>query len=80
MARPIFTHELADADFSWLLTTFKENNPSVVSIEIGGLPTLMLRLTPQELQRSMIPALPDLSDSDNNPLMELPESDKVKES
>ena len=42
MVRPIYPHELADPDFSWLLTTFKENHPNFVSVEGAGLPLVLI--------------------------------------
>lgn len=42
MVRPIYPHELADPDFSWLLTTFKENHPHFISVEGAGLPLVLI--------------------------------------
>ena len=42
MARAIYTHELADPDFSWLIQNFRENNPSYGLIEISGVPLVLL--------------------------------------
>jgi hypothetical protein len=73
MARPIFTPELADADFSWLLTTFKENHPEYHAIEISGLPVVMFKVTEDEFSRALIPSLPSL------PVTAEGDSDEVKE-
>ena len=61
MARPIFTHELIDADFSWLLSTFKENHPEYFSVEVAGLPVMLFKVTTDEFKRAMIPSLVDLT-------------------
>ena len=42
MGRPIYTYELADPDFSWLISNFKENNPQHVSIESSNLPIVFI--------------------------------------
>ena len=60
MARPIFTHELADADFSWLLSTFKENHPEYVAVEVGGLAVALFKVTPEEYAKALMPSLPSL--------------------
>lgn len=55
MARPIFNHELLDPDFAWLLTTYKENNPEVVSLECFGMAVVMIKLTDKEYHRTVLP-------------------------
>lgn len=57
MARPIYNHELLDPDFSWLLTTYKENHPEFVSLECVGMPIVLFKLTDHEFHRSMLPML-----------------------
>ena len=42
MGRPVYTYELIDPDFSWLLSTFRENNPHYVSVENEFLPVVLL--------------------------------------
>lgn len=42
MGRPIFNYELGDPDFSWLISTFKENHPEYSFIETTGLPILFI--------------------------------------
>ena len=41
MGRAIYPHELTDADFSWLISTYRENNPSAVMIESPCLPVAL---------------------------------------
>jgi hypothetical protein len=43
MARPIYTHEMFDPDYSWLITRFKENNPTYVLVDIAGSPLVLLQ-------------------------------------
>lgn len=42
MGRPIFNYELGDPDFSWLISTYKENHPDHTFIETTGLPILFI--------------------------------------
>lgn len=42
MGRPIYNYELTDPDFSWLISNFKENNPSYTLIESSGLPIVFI--------------------------------------
>lgn len=56
MVRPIYMHELADPDFSWLLTTFKENHPNYISVEGAGLPLVLINIEksdPTDVQDEM---------------------------
>ena len=42
MGRPVFPNELADPDFSWLISTFQENYPQYNCIESGSLPVVFI--------------------------------------
>lgn len=53
MGRPLYPYELGDPDFSWLLSSFQENNPGWVMIESTCLPVVLLQST-----SIPIPALP----------------------
>jgi hypothetical protein len=66
MARPIFTHELTDADFSWLLSTFKENHPEYIAVEAGGLPVVMFKVTHEEFTRALMPTLSSLPEKEGD--------------
>lgn len=44
MGRAIFSYEMTDPDFSWLLTSFAENRPEFVAIDVPGLPIFFLRI------------------------------------
>jgi len=43
MGRPLYPYELGDPDFSWLLSSFQENNPGWIMIESTNLPVVMLQ-------------------------------------
>lgn len=42
MGRPIYPYELADADFSWLITNFQENFPEYSLVEDTSLPIVFI--------------------------------------
>jgi hypothetical protein len=42
MARAVYSHELIDPDFAWLIASFTENNPSYSLIEMVGLPLVLV--------------------------------------
>ena len=48
MGRPIFPYEMGDPDFSWLLTTYQENNPEFVAVEDPCLPVILVRMDDPE--------------------------------
>ena len=43
MGRPMYPHELSDPDFSWLINSFRENNPNCTVIESSCLPIVLIR-------------------------------------
>ena len=43
MGRPVYPHELADSDFSWLINSYRENNPQAVLIESSCLPLILIK-------------------------------------
>jgi hypothetical protein len=44
MGRAIFSYEMTDPDFSWLITSFAENRPEFVTVDVPGLPIFFLRI------------------------------------
>ena len=42
MGRPVFTYELGDPDFSWLVSNFQENNPEYTLLESSSLPVVFV--------------------------------------
>ncbi len=64
MVRPIYAHELCDPDFSWLLNTFRENNPEYFAIESSCLPVILINFAPElekevqhEFEKDQFPAV-----------------------
>lgn len=48
MARPLYPHELGDPDFFWLISSFREKNPTYVLLEIPSLPVVLISEERQE--------------------------------
>lgn len=46
MGRPVFNYELSDPDFSWLISSFKENNPNYAYVEASGVPIAFIGSKP----------------------------------
>jgi hypothetical protein len=42
MGRPIYSHELEDNDFKWLINSFKERRPNYVCVEASCLPVVLI--------------------------------------
>lgn len=42
MARPVYAHELIDPDFSWLISSFQENNPQYMLVDASCLPVILI--------------------------------------
>jgi hypothetical protein len=59
MARAIFSHELGDQDFQWLLSTFMEQHLCTVMVDAPCLPVILVVLTPEEKAAvSTVPSMP----------------------
>ncbi len=43
MGRPVYPHELSDSDFSWLINSYRENNPHAVLVESSCLPLVLIK-------------------------------------
>jgi hypothetical protein len=43
VARPVYSHELTDPDFSWLLSNYHESHPNYVLVESACLPLVLFR-------------------------------------
>lgn len=48
MARAIFSHELADPDFQWLLSNYAEQKRITALVDVPCLPVVLVVLTPEE--------------------------------
>jgi hypothetical protein len=53
MARAIFSHELGDPDFQWLLTSYNEQIQPTALVDAPCLPVVLVVLTEEE--RASIP-------------------------
>lgn len=42
MGRPIYSHEMGDPDFFWLISSFRESHPQYSLLESGGLPLVLI--------------------------------------
>lgn len=52
MARAIFSHEVVDPDFQWLLTNYAERNPGSFTVDATCLPVVLVLLTDEERTRT----------------------------
>ncbi len=43
MARPIYPYEMGDADFTWLITHYTENNTDCLMVEDSCLPVVFIK-------------------------------------
>ncbi|NMC63227.1 MAG: hypothetical protein GYA55_08660 [SAR324 cluster bacterium] len=48
MVRPIYAHEMCDPDFSWLISTFRDNNPDYMTVESTCLPVVLINFANSE--------------------------------
>ncbi len=48
MARAIFSHELGDPDFQWLLSNYTEQKHTTAMVDAPCLPVVLVVLTPEE--------------------------------
>jgi len=67
MGRPVYPHELEDPDFSWLLNSFRENNPECTVVESSCLPIVIIRgvHAPEEVTETGLITLPaEIADDD----------------
>lgn len=59
MARAVYTHDLQDPDFSWLISSFKENNPGYAFVEGSGVPLVFVK----EMEPTFVPVDPPVIDA-----------------
>ncbi len=52
MTRAIFSHEVGDPDFQWLLDSYAERNKCTAMIETTSLPVVLILLTEEEKLRA----------------------------
>jgi hypothetical protein len=71
MARAIFSHEVVDPDFQWLLSNYAERKGAALTVDMTCLPIVLILLTEEERARagSLVEPLPPM------PIPQDPESD-----
>ena len=63
MGRPVYPHELGDADFAWLINSFREKNAHCAIVESSCLPVVLLKevgisVTAESGETAVTPAEP----------------------
>lgn len=58
MARAIYSHELIDPDFAWLVSSFLEDHPQYTLIDSVGLPLVFIE-RPIIDEMVVLPMLPE---------------------
>lgn len=48
MGRPIYTSELTDPDFSWLIEGYRQQHPECLSVEMACVPVVLIVFGPNE--------------------------------
>ncbi len=48
MTRAIFSHEVVDPDFQWLISNYVERKGGVVTVDVTGLPVVLIMLAENE--------------------------------
>lgn len=70
MSRAIFSHEVVDPDFQWLLENYAERNKCTTMVDVTSLPVVLLLLTEEEKQKAsgaLYPlTVPEIGDKDMN--------------
>lgn len=59
MARAVYSHEINDPDFEWLIATYRERFPRGIEVSQPGMPFAIVSLegidTPSPLQAMLLP-------------------------
>jgi len=58
MARPIYSHEVLDPDFQWLLQNYAENHPNAIVLDSTGLPVVIVLGDDRAAGARMAPVTP----------------------
>jgi hypothetical protein len=69
MARAIFSHEVVDPDFQWLLSNYAERKGAVMTVDVTCLPVVLVLMTEEERIKAgknlePLPPLPAPKESD----------------
>jgi hypothetical protein len=75
MARAIFSHEVIDPDFQWLLSNYAERKGAAMTVDISCLPVVLVLLTEEERAKAgtLVEPLPPI------PLPQESESDSSRD-
>jgi hypothetical protein len=52
MTRAIFSHEVVDPDFQWLISNYVERRGGVLTVDVTGLPVVLIMLNENERSKS----------------------------
>jgi hypothetical protein len=52
MARAIFSHEVSDPDFQWLLSNYAERKAGAFTVDVTCLPVVLVLLTEDERSKT----------------------------
>ena len=51
MVRPVYSHELTDPDFAWLITSFNEEFPGYILVDNPGSAVVFIKISePEEIK------------------------------
>lgn len=51
MVRPVYSHELTDPDFAWLITSFNEEFPGYILVDNPGSAVVFIKVSdPEEIK------------------------------
>ncbi|MFO0417493.1 MAG: hypothetical protein ACK5Y6_09415 [Pseudomonadota bacterium] len=72
MARAIYSHEINDPDFQWLISNYTERNGVQAMVDVTCLPVVLVMMTEQERMRAgnsqpteqLLPPPPPTSEGD----------------
>ena len=70
MCRAIFSYELGDPDFSWLLSTFQEAHPDYFMVDSTCLPLVLIKMGKGSVQTDSDQAEPSPEQDANKDFIE----------
>jgi hypothetical protein len=61
MARGVYSHELADQDFQWLMSSYTERVATVATVDLPTLPVVLIIFSEEERNAFLASTLPALT-------------------
>jgi hypothetical protein len=61
MARGVYSHEIGDQDFQWLITAYTERITTTSTVDLPTLPVVLIVFTEDERSAFMASSLPNLA-------------------